>query len=94
MTATYGNEALNTQYLLLGSKWIGGGLDSVFLTPADAYAIDTKMDDGWPGTGIVLGYPGFGNNNNSFSYVYGMPVQYNISVSTPQFYLLFAVKSW
>ena len=26
------------------------------LTPADAYAIDTKLDDGLPGTGVLLTY--------------------------------------
>jgi prepilin-type N-terminal cleavage/methylation domain-containing protein len=54
------NGALN-EFRLAGltQAAAGGGVTSTnALTPLDAYAIDTKLDDGTPTAGIVLGYDG------------------------------------
>ena len=44
----YGN------YLVIGKKTAGGLTDSAAMSPADAFDIDTKVDDGKPGSGSVI----------------------------------------
>jgi prepilin-type N-terminal cleavage/methylation domain-containing protein len=57
------------------------------MSTADAYAIDTKIDDGMPGTGNVQVYKDIGNYwpSNNFPYCYTSTVastaQYNLSAS-------------
>jgi prepilin-type N-terminal cleavage/methylation domain-containing protein len=48
------------------------------LIPADAYNIDSKIDDGNPATGIVLGY-----NGEASCMVAGTPYVYNLANATP-----------
>ncbi len=54
----YGNSADSTNYYQLGATAMAASQASIttanFLSPSDAFAIDSKMDDGLPASGIVV----------------------------------------
>jgi prepilin-type N-terminal cleavage/methylation domain-containing protein len=51
----WGTYGATTNWLMLGSYVAGNPTINVALKPEEAWNIDTKMDDGKPGTGKVMG---------------------------------------
>ena len=60
----------NGNYLLFGAAQLSGYTDSSAIKPEEAWNIDTKMDDGKPGSGAVYGPPfdSCGNGANSYAF--------------------------
>jgi prepilin-type N-terminal cleavage/methylation domain-containing protein len=89
------NAQFGVQYLLLGAPDSSGKLFGGILSPADAMAIDLKIDDGQPASGTV-------HSSQTYSYS-GYPwcvtapasvAIYDLSVGAPGCTLMFEVKSW
>lgn len=89
--ATIWNAQYNTQYLLLGGGNSGTDLVNPLLSPQDAQAIDSKIDDGLSGSGNVLGSDLYDSNGSCLVSPAG---PYNVSNKAPYCTLLFMIKSW
>jgi prepilin-type N-terminal cleavage/methylation domain-containing protein len=92
-SATIWNAQLNTQYLLLGAA-SSYDLVNPLLSPADARAIDLKVDDGMPASGNVLAMLNTGGATTCTTPNWSPPITYSTNLNTLQCTLLFTVKAW
>jgi len=88
----------STQYLLLGAAGTAGNsgfdLEGVLLSPADALSIDTKIDDGLPATGSVLGSAVSSWNQSGCLTMPASVFIYDLTFAAPGCTVLFAARSW
>lgn len=79
-------------YLRLASIYTNNPLLTGALTAAEAYKMDTKIDDSNPSTGIILGLPGAGAAGSCRVGTYPSAT-YALNVSTPDCQLLYRIDS-
>jgi prepilin-type N-terminal cleavage/methylation domain-containing protein len=86
------NKKLSGNYMLFGNKGtpVNGNelyLSKSLLNPEDAYAMDTKLDNGQPGSGAVLGMNGEGNVACTIN------GEYNLAITIPACILYIQIQA-
>jgi prepilin-type N-terminal cleavage/methylation domain-containing protein len=91
MTTSFLNPINYQQYILIGENAGGCNLMAPFLTSAEAYSLDVKVDDGLPGTGIITSVTNTFNSQCIATTTQG-PIYVTGTTTTPQCIMLFQVN--